>query len=142
MIWNYFIDNLLAIAIAFGGAVAWVLDRKKRNAEFYTELESLRYQSKQNEAEALSGMQKVYNTFVTDVKAQLADLRDENTELKEKIFLLEKSLMESNLERSTLAEQVDKFKKQSERDSVLIGQLKVKIEKYEKELRSFRKELK
>ena len=32
MILNYLIDNMLPIAIAIGGAIAWIAEKKKRKA--------------------------------------------------------------------------------------------------------------
>lgn len=136
MIWNYLIDNLLPIAIAIGGAIAWIFDRKKRDAEYKSALAA----NKQSEATALQGMQEVYDKFVGDVKVQIDSLKEENKDLKERVKELENELKTSNEEREKLSEQIKSFKEQSAKDSKLIISLKMKIESYEKELKSFRKE--
>lgn len=129
MLWEYILDNLLPIAIAVGGAIAWIFDRKKRDAEYKSALAA----NKQSEASALQGMQEVYDKFVDDVKIQIDALKAENKELKERIKEIEK-------ERELLSEQIKSFKEQSDKDSKLIISLKKKIESYEKELNIFRKE--
>lgn len=134
--WNYLLENILPIGIALAGAIAWVFDKRKRDAE----LETLKSQNKQQEASALSGMQDVYDRFVEAVKKQIEDLREENSQLKERIYTLEQQLIDAGKERVELVALVDAFKKQSERDGILISELKQKVESYEKGLRKFKKE--
>lgn len=134
--WNYLLENILPIGIALAGAIAWVFDKRKRDAE----LETLKSQNKQQEASALSGMQDVYDRFVEAVKKQIEELREENSQLKERIFTLEQQLVDAEKERGELVALVDTFKKQSERDGILISELKQKVESYEKGLRKFKKE--
>jgi predicted RNase H-like nuclease (RuvC/YqgF family) len=145
MVLNYLLDNLLPLAIAVGGGIAWILDKQKRKAE----LESVKISNeqskalnKQNEAGALAGMQEEYAKFVEVVRKEIAELREENTALKSRVKDLEKELKASANERTQLSEQLGEFKVQAEKDAKLIRELNTKIQNYEKEMKVFRKERK
>lgn len=135
---QYILDNLLPLAIALSGAIAWIFDKRKRKAE----LQSITTQNKQAEATALSGMQDVYDHFVEDVKSQLEDLRQENFNLKKRVSELELQLSSVEAERAELTHQLSMFKEQSKKDGEVIAKLKLQVDGYEKELKSFRKERK
>ena len=128
MILNYLIDNLLPIAIAIGGAIAWVAEKKKRKAE----IDSVVVTNKQGEATALQGMQSVYDKFVEDVKTQIAELRAENAALRTEIAEVKK---QAEKERKELTSEVNDLK---EKNMALMAE----IEKYVKELKLYRKETK
>lgn len=128
MILNYLIDNLLPIAIAIGGAIAWVAEKKKRKAE----IDSVVVTNKQGEATALQGMQSVYDKFVEDVKTQIAELRTENAALRTEIAEVKK---QAEKERKELISEVNDLK---EKNMALMAE----IEKYVKELKLYRKETK
>lgn len=135
---EYFLDNLLPLGIAVSGAIAWVLDKRKRNAE----LQSVIASNKQSEATAMTGMQDVYDRFVEDVRKQLLELREENSQLKQRVSELESQLSSAEKERVELIKQVNTFKEQSKKDGEVILELKGMVESYEKELKTFRKERK
>lgn len=135
-IWQYIIDNLLPIAIAVAGAIAWFFDKRKRHAE----VEVINVQNNQAKASALEVMQDAYADFVKEVQRQLADVKKENEELKTSIATLEKDLKNSNREREELKEQIRGFISQSEKDAKLISELKRKVESYEVELKKFKNE--
>ena len=135
---EYFLDNLLPLGIAVSGAIAWFLDKRKRNAE----LQSVIASNKQSEATAMTGMQDVYDRFVEDVRKQLLELRDENSQLKQRVSELESQLSSAEKERVELIKQVNTFKEQSKKDGEVILELKGMVESYEKELKTFRKERK
>ena len=135
---EYFLDNLLPLGIAVSGAIAWFLDKRKRNAE----LQSVIASNKQSEATAMAGMQDVYDRFVEDVRSQLLELRDENSQLKQRVSELESQLSSAEKERIELIKQVNTFKEQSKKDGEVILELKGMVESYEKELKTFRKERK
>lgn len=135
---QYILDNLLPLGIALSGAIAWIFDKRKRKAE----LQSVITQNKQAEATALSGMQDVYDHFVEDVKSQLEDLRQENSNLKKRVSELELQLSSVEEERAELTHQLSMFKEQSKKDGEVIAELKLQVDGYEKELKSFRKERK
>ena len=128
MILNYLIDNLLPIAIAIGGAIAWVAEKKKRKAE----IDSVVVTNKQGEATALQGMQSVYDKFVEDVKTQIAELRAENAALRTEIAEVKR---QAEKERKELTSEVNELK---EKNTALMAE----IEKYVKELKLYRKETK
>lgn len=145
MVLNYLMDNLLPLAIAVGGGIAWILDKQKRKAE----LESVKINNeqskalnKQNEAGALAGMQEEYAKFVEVVRKEIAELREENTALKNRVKDLERELKVSAGERTQLSGQLGEFKVQAEKDAKLIRELNTKIQNYEKEMKVFRKERK
>ena len=128
MILNYLIDNLLPIAIAIGGAVAWFTEKKKRKAE----IDSVVVTNKQGEATALQGMQSVYDKFVEDVKKQITELRAENASLRSEIAEVKR---QAEKERKELTSEVNDLK---EKNMALMAE----IEKYVKELKLYRKETK
>ena len=128
MILNYLIDNLLPIAIALSGAIAWITEKKKRKAE----IDSVVVTNKQGEATALQGMQSVYDKFVEDVKTQIAELRSENAALRNEIAEVKK---QAEKERKELTSEVNELK---EKNTALMAE----IEKYVKELKLYRKETK
>lgn len=136
MIANYLLDNFLPILIAFGGGIAWFFDKRKRDAE----TKSLLALNKQSEATALQGMQDVYDKFVDDVKKQIEDFREENAKLRKRVSDLEADLENANKERAELINKINKFQLRSEEDARLIASLKTKIESYEKDCRTSRKE--
>lgn len=133
---QYIIDNLLPIAIAVAGAIAWFFDKRKRLAE----VESITTSNNQAKANALEGMQEAYAEFVKEVQRQLSDVKKENAELKISIAMLEEDLKNSNREREELKEQIRGFVSQSEKDAKLISELKRKVESYEVELKKFKNE--
>lgn len=133
---QYIIDNLLPIAIAVAGAVAWFFDKRRRLAE----VESITTLNNQAKANALEGMQEAYAEFVKEVQRQLSDVKKENKELKAGIATLKEELKNSNREREELKEQIRGFISQSEKDAKLISELKRKVESYEVELRKFKNE--
>ena len=128
MILNYLIDNLLPIAIALSGAIAWITEKKKRKAE----IDSVVVTNKQGEATALQGMQSVYDKFVEDVKTQIAELRAENAALRSEIAEIKR---QAEKERKELTSEVNELK---EKNTALMAE----IEKYVKELKLYRKETK
>ena len=128
MILNYLIDNLLPIAIAIGGAVAWFTESRKRKAE----TKGVEVVNKQGEATAMQGMQAVYDKFVEDVKTQIAELRAENAALRTEIAEVKR---QAEKERKELTSEVNELKAKN-------TELMAEIEKYVKELKQYRKETK
>ena len=128
MILNYLIDNLLPIAIALSGAIAWLTEKNKRKAE----IDSVVVTNKQGEATALQGMQSVYDKFVEDVKTQIAELRAENAALRTEIAEVKR---QAEKERKELTSEVNELKARN-------TELMAEIEKYVKELKLYRKETK
>ena len=128
-IWEYLMNNSLALIASIVGLIGWFLERQKRKAE----LQTIITQNKQQEASALSTIQEVYATFSTDVKKEI-------TSLKEEICRLKGELDKANKERDGLVKQVEEFKKQSRRDAEVIGELREKLNNYEKQLEKFKLE--
>ena len=131
MILNYLIDNLLPIAIAIGGAIAWLSERRKRKAD----IAGVEVITAQGNAEVFQKMRNSYNEFVLDLNARLDELRNENAELKEEIAELRKQLSGAETERVELVNKVHDLEAQN-------TELKAELEKYQKELKLYRKETK
>lgn len=128
-IWDYILNNSLAIIASITGLLAWLFEKNKRKAE----LETVLSQNKQQEASALSTMQGVYDIFTKDVKEEIKALKDEINRLKA-------DLESARKERDTLIKQVEEFKKQSRKDAEVIGELREKLNNYEKQLERFKLE--
>lgn len=140
---DYILQNLFPIGLAIGGMVAWFLDKRKRKAE----LDTILVANKQSEGSLFQIMQNAYKDFseetlkqIADFKSIIREVQEENLSLKGRVKSLEKELIDAKKERELLVEQVAQFKKQSASDAALISQLKQKIESYERELKTFRKE--
>lgn len=129
MVLNYIIDNMLPIAIAIGGAIAWLSERHKRKAD----IASVEVVTAQGNAEVFQKMRNSYNEFVLDLNARLDELRNENAELKEEIAELRKQLSGAETERVELVNKVHDLEAQN-------TELKLELEKYQKELKLYRKE--
>ena len=129
--WEYLLNNSLAIGVALVGLIGWFLESKKRKVE----METIIAQNKQQEASALSTMQGTYAVFTEDVKIQI-------NILKKRILELEKQLFDSNQDREALKRQIDGFQRQAKKDTLVIGELRRKLNNYEKELEKFRVERK
>lgn len=147
---QYIIDNLLPLGMAVAGVIVWIFDKRKREAE----LENLDTQNVKAKADVLSEIKEAYDGFAVEIRQQLANIKGENTTLKEavsemleeneglkkSIATLEYELNISILEREKLKAQVSNFIDQAERDAKLIARLQRKIESYEIEIKAFRKE--
>lgn len=143
MLVQYLLDNLLAILVAVGGAIGWMFDRRNQRANY----EKLLIDNKGADIGTIETMRQTLKSISEDVNSRLSEmrsevqaLRDENRGLEDKISRLEGELSEARSERDALLVEIDNFREQSRLDSEVIGQLKVKIDKYEKELRLYRKE--
>ena len=154
---NWLMNNVLAILIAAGGAIAWINERKKRKAD----VKSVEVNNRQGEATAMTGMQAVYDTLVEDVKIQFAELRLESKNLKDQIAEDNANYLKSQKEISELRNKLSDAEKEiSELRKQLSGaeterveltnkvhdleaqnaNLKSELEKYQKELKLYRKE--
>jgi len=147
---QYIIDNLLPLGMAVAGAIVWIFDKRKRDAE----IEGMDTQNVKAKADVLSEIKEAYDGFAVEIRQQLANVKGENGKLKESISeilkenedlrksiaTLEYELNISTLEREKLKAQVSGFIDQAERDAKLIARLQRKIESYEKEIKAFRKE--
>ena len=148
---------MLPIAIAIGGAIAWLSERRKRKAD----VKSVEVNNRQGEATAMTGMQAVYDTLVDDVKIQFAELRLESKNLKDQLVEVNANYMKSQKEISELRNKLSDAEKEiSELRKRLSGaenerveltnkvhdleaqnaNLKSELEKYQKELKIYRKE--
>lgn len=119
LLWSYILDNLLPLLTIAGGGIAWVVDRKKQKSE----LDRLKSENKLTEANALTGMQAVYDAFVKDVETQFNDFKYQITELKLK-------LSDAEQERLKMVKRIAELEHQTIKDQVLIQALKEKIESY------------
>lgn len=143
---SYIIENLLPIFIGIAGLVAWLLDKNKRKAE----IDSVKVTNKQGEYTAFETMQNSYTKMVEDMNAKFDELRNENSELqnkmaefdefkqenkglKDRVLELEKQLLFADRERTTM---VSKIRELEGKNAVLLK----KIEGYEKEFSKYRKE--
>ena len=129
MVLNYLIDNMLPIVIAIGGAIAWLSERRKRKAD----IASVEVVTAQGNAEVFQKMRNSYNEFVQDLNTRLDELRNENAELKKEVAELRKRLSGAETERVELTNKVHDLETQN-------TQLKQELEKYQKELKLYRKE--
>ena len=131
MILNYLIDNMLPIAIAIGGAVAWFTESRKRKAE----IKSVEVTTEQGNAEVFQKMRSSYVEFISDINARLDELQKENADLKKEVAELRKKLIGVDAERVELTNKVHDLEAQN-------TELKLELEKYQKELKLYRKETK
>ena len=129
MVLNYLIDNMLPIVIAIGGAIAWLSERRKRKAD----IASVEVVTAQGNAEVFQKMRNSYNEFVQDLNTRLDELRNENAELKKEVAELRKRLSGAETDRVELTNKVHDLETQNTR-------LKQELEKYQKELKLYRKE--
>ena len=129
MVLNYLIDNMLPIAIAIGGAIAWFSERRKRKAD----IAGVEVVTAQGNAEVFQKMRNSYNEFVLDLNTRLDELRSENEELKKEIAELRKRLSGAETDRVELTNKVHDLENQN-------AELKSELEKYQKELKLYRKE--
>ena len=131
MILNYLIDNMLPIAIAIGGAIAWITESRKRKAE----IKGVEVTTEQGNAEVFQKMRNSYVEFITDINARLDELQKENADLKKEIAELRKKLVGADMERVELTNKVHDLEAQN-------AELRQELEKYQKELKLLRKETK
>lgn len=124
-------NNLIGLITAVSAIVALIVERRKRVAE-----------QKQSEADALQGMQTVYDKFVADTDRKIEELLDD-------VKRLQLSLTESDKKIKTLEEALNsantklrEFEVQAVRDKEEIAGLRRKIEQYEIELKSYKRSLK
>ena len=124
-------NNLIGLLTAVSAVIALIVERKKRYAD-----------QKQSEADALQGMQSVYDKFVSDTDKKIKGLLDD-------IKSLQSSLVESDKKIKTLEEALNsantklkEFELQAVRDKEEIAGLRRKIERYEIELKSYKRSLK
>lgn len=122
---QFILNNLAALLTLTGGAIAWIIDRKKRNAE----LEKTRLENKKSKTDAFQNMQDVYEQFVNDVTAKIKIVQNENDELKKQIIDLKKDI-----------EQIDSLRKENADLKKQVEILSKKVTKYENELKQYRKE--
>lgn len=114
-------SNLIGIITALSAVIALIAERRKRNAE-----------RKTSEAEALSSMQSVYDKFTADTEKRIKALLDEVQHLRTAVKALEDDLDAAN-------EKLKEFEKQAELDKKEIIALRKKIERYERELKTYQK---
>lgn len=114
-------NNLIGIITALSAVIALIAERRKRNAE-----------RKTSEAEALSSMQSVYDKFTADTEKRIRALLDEVQHLRTAVKTLEDDLDAAN-------EKLKEFEKQAELDKKEIIALRKKIERYERELKTYQK---
>ena len=126
---NWLMDNVLSILIAAGGAIAWLSERRKRKAD----IAGVEVVTAQGNAEVFQKMRNSYNEFVLDLNTRLDELRNENAELKKGIAELRKRLSGAETERVELTNKVHDLEAQN-------AELKSELEKYQKELKLYRKE--
>ena len=131
MVLNYLIDNMLPIAIAIGGAIAWFTESRKRKAE----IKSVEVTTEQGNAEVFQKMRSSYIEFISDINARLDELQKENADLKKEVAELRKQLSGAENERVELTNKVHDLENQN-------AELKSELEKYQKELKLYRKETK
>ena len=129
MVLNYLIDNMLPIAIAIGGAVAWITESRKRKAE----IKGVEMTTEQGNAEVFQKMRNSYVEFISDINARLDELQKENAELKKEVAELRKKLVGADAERIELVNKVQDLEAQN-------TALKAELEKYQRELKLYRKE--
>ena len=126
---NWLMDNVLSILIAAGGAIAWLSERRKRKAD----IAGVEVVTAQGNAEVFQKMRNSYNEFVLDLNTRLDELRNENAELIKEIAELLKRLSGAETERVELTNKVHDLEAQN-------AELKLELEKYQKELKLYRKE--
>ena len=131
MVLNYLIDNMLPIAIAIGGAIAWITESRKRKAE----VKGVEVTTEQGNAEVFQKMRSSYIEFISDINARLDELQKENADLKKEVAELRKRLVGSDAERIELVNKVHDLEAQN-------TELRAELEKYQKELKLYRKETK
>ena len=126
---NWLMENVLSILIAAGGAIAWLSERRKRKAD----IAGVEVVTAQGNAEVFQKMRNSYNEFVLDLNTRLDELRSENEVLKKEIAELRKRLSGAETERVELTNKVHDLEAQN-------AELKLELEKYQKELKLYRKE--
>ena len=126
---NWLMDNVLSILIAAGGAIAWLSERRKRKAD----IAGVEVVTAQGNAEVFQKMRNSYNEFVLDLNTRLDELRNENAELNKEIAELRKRLSGAETDRVELTNKVHDLEAQN-------AELKLELEKYQKELKLYRKE--
>ena len=131
MVLNYLIDNMLPIAIAIGGAIAWITESRKRKAE----IKGVEVTTEQGNAEVFQKMRNSYVEFISDINARLDELQKENADLKKEVAELRKRLIGADAERVELINKVHDLEAQN-------TELKAELEKYQRELKLYRKETK
>jgi len=97
---NIIVGNLPSLIAIIGCGIAWLFDRKKRQADMVR----LRTENKAAEACALEKMQGVYMIFVKDVEAQILKQKNQIAELKDEII----ELKAENKELKGMIEQLKK----------------------------------
>lgn len=153
---QYLLDNWLAISVAVGGGIGYLFEGKKRKAE----LLALQIQNQSSEVTMKTTLeassQEIFQKLLTTVSVQidemrenLSELKEENTKLKARVLELESQLAAANDERVELLSEQNRYKIQSDSDGILISNLqdevknlKLKLEGYEIQLKTFRKERK
>lgn len=109
-------NNLIGLITAVSAVAALIVERRKRLAE-----------QKRSEADALKGMQEVYDKFVADYDVKLDNMRKE-------LLSLQTQLQAAN-------EKIKEFELQAVKDKKEIASLRRKIEQYETELKSYKKSI-
>ena len=124
---QFLIDNWQLIAGTIGTAIAYVFGNKRRKSD-----------DKQAEASAMEVMQRTYDTFVADSKAQYDSLKEQFGELKEKLKVVEERERAGLKDRAMLDGKLEIMGKQVAAYEQTISQLKKQISDLEAELSHYK----
>ena len=146
---QYLLENWIAISVALGGGIGYLLEGKKRKAE----LAAIQLQNKSSEItmkttlesssqEIFQKLLSTVSTQIDEMRENLAEMKEENTKLKARVLELESQLLAANEERVELLDAQVKSKLQSEADSILISNLQNEVTNLKKKLENYEKQLK